>query len=370
VFVRQIHVHGFRNLRSQPIDLSPGINLFVGDNGQGKTNLLEAIHVLAALRSFRTPSLKELVAHGAERAAIDGAVLRDEVPMQLRVVLEKGIRRAWMGSRPVQNVKDYLGQLKAIAFSPDDVSMIKGAPPNRRRFLDHAVFLFCPDHLRTMREFRTSLAARNRLLKESFGRPDRDLIDSFSLTLARAGASVSKARRALFSRLEPSASRFLTELEGRDAEVSLEYQPGWDMGENPTAEALHSALTRRFERDLQRGSTGVGPHLDDFDVRLNGQSARHFASQGQQRSASVALLLAVVEEALRAGSEKPVVLLDDVSSELDSSRRECLFRYVLSLESQVLITTTDPRSVEGVISRVDRRFSVRAGRIEGDGSLC
>ncbi len=367
MFVRQIQIAGFRNLTPQQIELSPGINLFVGDNGQGKTNLLEAIHVLAALRSFRTPSLKELVAHGAERAVIEGGVLRDDVPFQLKVLLEKGIRRAWMGCRPVHNVKDYLGQLKAIAFSPDDVSMIKGAPPTRRRFLDYVVFLFFPEHLRTMRDFRTALSSRNRLLKESLGRPDRDLLDSFSQTLARAGAAVSRARRDLFARLQPGVARFLGELEGPDAEVRLEYQPGWEMGKDPTPEALHAALGRRLERDLQRGSTGVGPHLDDFDVRVNGQSARRYASQGQQRSASVALLLAVVGEALREGSERPIVLLDDVSSELDAKRRECLFGHVLSLGSQVLITTTDPRSVEGVSARVERRYAVESGRIVGVG---
>jgi DNA replication and repair protein RecF len=368
VHVKQIQLNGFRNLAQQQIDLSPGINIFVGDNGQGKTNILEAVHVLSCLRSFRPARLNELINHQQSQALISSTLESGGIPIQMRIIIDEKGRRLWMGERAVRNVADYLGRLNLVAFTPDDLSMVKGAPSVRRRFLDRSAFLFWPEHLVRVREFSTALRARNRLL-QSPEKPDAVVLQSFTQTLAKTGTIVSRNRLRVVKMLTEPLMEILGELLDGVGPIELRYKPGWDLdGE------LDQQLTKRLQKDLLRGSTGIGPQLDDFDLEMNAVSARKFASQGQQRALAVALLLSVVGQVVSGGSEQPVILLDDVSSELDSERRITLFERVRELGGQVLLTTTDERLVSelltGPAAAEAQRFSVCQGvvsRLEAGG---
>jgi DNA replication and repair protein RecF len=358
LIVHSLQVDGFRNLAPQSVELGEGLNLLWGDNGQGKTNTLEAIHLLSSLRSFRACRLRELICHGAPRADLRARLTAGGVPVALRLALEPGGRRTWLGESPARDAADFLGKLQAVAFTPDDLAMVKGAPIQRRRFLDRAAFLFQPAHLLLAREFSAALRARNRLLRT--GRFQADELAAFSETLARLGAELTARRRACVERLDGSFQRVSRELLGRPAATGLELQAGWREADGERG--LRAELQASLERDRRRGTTSIGPQHDDLELGLDGQPARRFASQGQQRCLAVALLLALVDEVVARGGEQPVLLLDDVSSELDAASRRRLFTRVGALAGQVLVTTTD-EDLLGELGAAERCFEVREGRL-------
>jgi DNA replication and repair protein RecF len=367
VHIQSVQLQSFRNLDSQALGLSEGVNLFVGDNGQGKTNLLEAVHFLSSLRSFRSASLAEMIAHGQERAELSAEMVSGGVPLKLRIALQPSGRNIWVGQKRISNVADYLGRLNVVAFTPDDLAMIKGGPRNRRRFIDRAAFLFQSSHLQAVRDFNLALKNRNQLLRQGMGR-DKHHLDSFTETLARFGSQVTANRQRVVDRLAAPFGRLLRELSGDRIDARIEFNPGWTLpqDESDLESALLAVLNRNLERDQQRRATSVGPQLDDVDVILQEASARRFASQGQQRSAAVSLLLSVVTEVVADGFEQPVILLDDVSSELDEGYRRRLFGQVSDMGGQVLVTTTEPQLVSDLVSGPAKQFRVRAGRVTAE----
>ena len=345
-----------------------GLNLLIGENGQGKTNFLEAIYLLATLRSFRSTSVKDVISFEQEQAEVSGHVETGETPVELRVQLKGSARRLWVGKRSVRAAKDFLGQLKVVAFTPDDLAVIKGGPALRRKLMDRSVFLFEPQHLIRIRDFNQALKSRNRLLREGQRSGlQRDVIDSFSQTMAASGAEISRSRKEVIGRVGERAAKIVTEMVPGSGEVSISFEPGWNMGDRGSADELLQQLRSGLENDLRRGQTCLGPQQDDFSTLLGGGSARKFASQGQQRMAAVALLLAVVQEVVADGGERPVILLDDVSSELDAGRRRMLFERVRELGGQVLITTTDEGLVDELEGQETSRFTVVDGKIQPQG---
>jgi DNA replication and repair protein RecF len=363
VYIRNIRVNGYRNLKNQTIELDTGINLFIGDNGQGKTNTLEAIHLLATLRSFRSTQIRDIICHEGQKAEISGSVISRDVPLELKISITQDGRRLWMGQRSVSIVSDYLGSLKVVAFTPDDLAMVKGGPSIRRKFMDRVVFLFKPEHLKTVRDFNTALKARNKLLKSKQA-VDRQVIDSFSQTLAIHGAQVTKARKDIIEKILEPASKILSHLDDGQERLGLYFKPGWPANESVSADCLLDNLRSGLDQDIRRYKTTRGPQLDDFEILLDNESARRFASQGQQRSCALALLLAIIKQAVEESGQRPVILLDDVSSELDSKRRKQLFEQVIGLGNQVLVTTTDKDLVKDLSCKTQRKFIVSDGMIE------
>jgi DNA replication and repair protein RecF len=366
--IKNVKLSGFRNLKEQSVDLHDGLNLLIGENGQGKTNFLEAIYLLATLRSFRSASVKDVIRFDEQQAEVSGSVETEETPVELRVQLKGSSRRLWVGQRSIRAAKDFLGQLKAVAFTPDDLAMIKGGPVLRRKFMDRAVFLFDPRHLILIKDFNQALKSRNRLLKDGQRNGvQEEVVDSFSKTMADSGAEISHSRKEMIGRVGKRAEEIISGLIPEVEDVSISFEPGWSLDQGTNAEELLRQLRAGLSRDLRRGQTGLGPQQDDFEVTLGGSPARKFASQGQQRMVAIALLLAVVQEVVANGGERPVILLDDVSSELDSGRRKMLFDRVGELGGQVLITTTDEGMVAELKDESVKRFMVEGGKIVGNG---
>ncbi len=353
----------YRNLALQQIDFADGINVFVGGNGQGKTNVLESVYLLATLRSFRSASTKNVIQHGSESAFITAGLTADEIPQEIKIVIEKNGRKVWMGRRCVKSASDYLGVFKVIAFTPDDLAMIKGGPSIRRRFLDGSVFLFKPSHLLLLREFNTALHAYNKLIK-AVGRCEEDVLDCFGRTMARCGAKLSTARRDLVEKLSYRAEEIMHRLNNHRGDFSLVFKPGWkwNAGLEPE-ESLYEQIRTNTNMYRARGHCLHGSQQDDFELLLDGKPARWFGSQGQQKSCALALLMAVVDESLEQGFNIPVILLDDISSELDSQRRSALFEMVAAIGGQVFITATETSLISDIIGRAARRFEVRGGNV-------
>jgi len=361
VRINSIQLDSFRNIENQKIDLCPGMNLFIGNNGQGKTNILEAIHMLSSLRSFRNSRISEMICHGKTNAQLSASVQKNNLSLDLKLELDFSGRKIWVGNKQARSISDYLGKLAVVAFTPDDLLMIKGAPANRRRFMDRSCFLIKKSHLDAVKSFNASLKSRNKILS-SGEFEDIQLLDSFSSTFSKWGWMVSKNRKELVEQLENDFSDIIEELSDKELSGKLRYICGWKDGPGSDADHLFGKLKDCYERDKFRKSTSIGPQLDDFDVLLHMKKARKFGSQGQQRSCAVALLLSIVNIITELGMERPIILMDDISSELDSNVRKRLFEIIKRLNAQTIVTTTEESLIDDLVPQ--SLFRVKKGTVK------
>jgi DNA replication and repair protein RecF len=339
-----VDVHDFRNVADARLEPSPRATILVGANGQGKTNLLEAIYFACTLKPLRAARLVELVRFGAAAATVGADVDGPGGVRRVAVEVAPGARTAFLDGKPQERLDAYFEGLAAVCFSPDDLLLVKGGPEGRRRFLDRAAFNRWPAVLAEARDYVRALRARNAALRAS----DADVEASFRAPLVRAGARLLRRRLDLLAELAPRVERAYSEISGPGAPTArLAYRAAASLRLPGTEEDLSArlgdALAARAERDRERGYTSAGPHMDDLALELDAHGARPFASQGQQRALVLALKVAEIEN-LRAGlGRPPLLLLDDVSSELDPDKNRFLLEYLRRLPGQAFLTTTDRR---------------------------
>ncbi len=384
MIVTSVKLLNFRNLDKIQLDVSPQINIFLGRNGQGKTNLLEGLCYLALGRSHRGSGDREIVGFGAEgfhvalegRAA-SGAAFRLEASVAL-----DGSKKLKLDGQPLARNSDLVGRLSAVLFNPDEIDLTKGSPDHRRRFLDYTLSVISAEYFRHLVEYRRVLAQKNRLLKER-GRDLAAEIEAWDEELAVTGAPLVQARAAVIAPLQGAAAEAYAALDAAGARLSmaLESSAGLGQGAGPSAgrgeaegqsaepdgesvtDRLRAALRRARDRERALGFAIVGPHRDRLRLRLGGRSLRRYGSQGEMRSAAIALKLAQAELIYQRTSERPVVFLDDIFSELDHGRTEALQRR-LHRDHQLFVATARPEDVramrgwEGV-----KAWSVREGRV-------
>ena len=353
----------FRNLLDARVSLGGHTTVLFGANGQGKTNFLEACYLLCTLRPLRAHKLAEMVRiGGGPSARVAG---RFELPGGIREVdVEVGRdgRNASVDGKAVRDPDELFGGLATVAFTPDDLAVVKEGPEGRRRLLDRAVQNRHPAHLSDARDYLRALRSRNQLLRQG---ADPGLVASFDGPLAAIGARLRARREQVLEEVRPRAATTFAEVARGEAPLQLAYlAAGRDsdqLGEGgPSLEMrLLEALQRRLPRDRERGYTSVGPHADDLGIALGDKSARLYASQGQARAVVLAFKIGEIENLRAAQGRAPLLLLDDVSSELDPSRNAWLMEYLAALSGQVVLTTTDPSLVaksavrEAVFQRVD-----------------
>ncbi len=378
VRIDRLSVEGFRNLRQVRLDLNPRFNCFTGSNAQGKTNLLEAVALLADLRSFRAGRTEDWVVEGGERAHIKGRARAGELDYAVSLSIGRGTRRLVVNDKPVRRHKDYLGQLPSVAFSPEDVRLAKGSPDARRRFLDRALSLVRPGYWDLALEYKQVLKRRNALLKAR--KAHGELFDLYSEKLAECGAAIDQARASMTADLQRLSRQAVAAVSENSEVLELSYlsSPPDEtqalFGDSSSVEgaetspdrvaALTQALQRKAPHDRERGYTSVGPHTADLGIRLDGRLAQTSASQGQHRTLALALKVAEVEIVHAARGVFPILLVDDLSSELDAGRRARLFDYLTRSGGQVLLTSTDPEIGAGLAPYGLAAFTVRAGLIE------
>ena len=358
----KLKLASFRNL--QNIELAPGrkFNVFYGNNGQGKTNLLESIYLLATMKSFKQAKNSELIAFGGEFALIKGVVERDQVRREIALLLEKQGKKAKIDAKLATRLDDFFGNLNVVLFTPEEISMVRGGPELRRRYLDRAVFTCDLSYLSAYHDYAKILKNRNALLKVS----ENTGIEIWTEQLVQAAQLVIARRRAYLAEIGKLLQRFYTEIAGNDETVQIEYRlHGVDekaFAEDP-ARALYNALKAHAAEERRRLSTAIGPHRDDLYFGLNGRSARHFASQGQQRCFVLALKMAEIEYITSCFEAPPVLLLDDMTSELDRERNVNLMEFLKKREMQVFITTTSLQNVaiEGIED--NKTFRISKGQI-------
>jgi DNA replication and repair protein RecF len=342
--VRLLHlgIADFRNIQGASFEPGPRATLVYGPNGHGKTNLLEAVYFLCTLRPLRATRLSELQRFGQERCRVEGEVRIAGLDRSIAVLVDQGTRTAQVDGKTTRDLEAYFGGISVVAFTPDDLAVVKGAPEHRRRHLDRAVFNRFPAFLAESRTYARVLRSRNRLLREGAATP---LIQAFDPPFAEAAARIVSRRRALLSELGERYSQTLGALSGGELRGVLSYRPEGipaGVGEEDLASAYLEAAEGRLERDRQRGYTGLGPHTDRLRFLLDGRAARSFASQGQQRAMVLAWKIAEIENLRDHLGHQPLLLLDDVSSELDPERNRQLLAYLTAFDGQVILTTTDP----------------------------
>lgn len=339
----RLSVRRFRNLEDTTLELSPGVSVVFGQNGQGKTNLLEAIWFLAALRPLRGSRIADLVRFDEETGEVEGTVVED-VTSVLSVRIVGGRRQNTVDGKRPASIADHADHLKVVAFTPDDLTVAKGSPGDRRAWLDRVCFTRWSSYLADHRTFTHALKSRNRLVKEArkTGRIPSELT-AFDDALAVAAAPVMVARRKVLAELGEESQALFREVTGTTLDFTLDYAPSVTVPEDgDAATALSQALAGSRSDDLARGFTTVGPQQDEVALALDGREVRTFASQGQQRAAVLAMKIAEIENLERTLGRVPMLLLDDISSELDPTRNAHLLRYLTTFTGQVVLTTTDP----------------------------
>lgn len=335
MYLRKLWLTDFRGYETAEVSFAPGLTAVVGPNGHGKTNLLEAIGYLATLGSFRGAPNDALVRAGTDRAIIRAEGEREGRSLLLEAELSRnGRNRAQLNRQPLRRARDLLGALRVTVFSPDDLALVKASPGDRRRYLDETLVALHVrnDQMRT--DLERVLRQRAALLKGSGGRLNAEVeltLDVFDAKLSTVGDALARARQELVAELEPVLSDAYDRVARESADVRVRYEPPW------MANGLAAALLQARKDDLRRGVSTVGPHRDDLDLAIGGLPARTHASQGEQRSLALALRLAAHEVVTRRTDTAPVLLLDDVFSELDPDRSEALLHSLP--EGQTVLST-------------------------------
>ncbi|MEU9763039.1 DNA replication/repair protein RecF [Streptomyces sp. NPDC047985] len=371
--VTHLSLADFRSYARVEVPLDPGVTAFVGANGQGKTNLVEAVGYLATLGSHRVSSDAPLVRMGADRAVIRAAVTQGERSQLVELELNPGkANRARINRSSQVRPRDVLGIVRTVLFAPEDLALVKGDPGERRRFLDELITARSPRMAGVRSDYERVLKQRNTLLKSAAmarrhgGRSmDLSTLDVWDQHLGRVGAELLARRLDLIATLQPLADKAYGDVAPGGGPVTLEYRSsvGTDVGAGTREELyerLIEALAQARKQEIERGVTLVGPHRDDLLLGLRGMPAKGYASHGESWSYALALRLASYE-LLRGEGNEPVLVLDDVFAELDARRRERLAELVAPGE-QVLVTAAVDDDVPGVLAGA--RYAVSAGEVE------
>ncbi|MBD5131186.1 MAG: DNA replication/repair protein RecF [Clostridiales bacterium] len=343
--VTVLKVKDYRNAAERTVELCPTRNAFVGANARGKTNLLEAVYFAGVGKSFRTPRDRELIKNDAPRAYISVTADKDTGSETVQIVIDRAVnKRVAINGVPITRMSELMGVCPVVLFCPDGLKIVKDAPADRRRFMDISLCQISKAYFAALSQYDKILQSRNKLLKS--GGANDSTLAPWNELLADVGAKVIKSRRGFINKLAPIAQDKHSFLSGGKETLSLEYEGAGGEG----VDGIKAELLRRFEADRESDYrlkyTHSGPHKDDIKISVDGVDLRAFGSQGQQRTAALAMKLAETKLLEDALGTSPVLLLDDVFSELDAGRRKKLLDTLDGLQS--IITTTDKTDFDGV----------------------
>lgn len=380
VFLENITFRNFRNYEQLDLHFSAKKNLLIGGNAEGKTNILEGIYFLSTAKSHRTNQDNELIQHEKRWFYIKGKALSLNSSTVVEIINTfDDKKRIKINGKSQGRISSVLGKINTVMFSPEDLSLMKGAPSDRRRFLDILISRINPSYLRLLGEYQSTLKQRNELLKrirddKSKSTKLEDSLDSWNILLAEFGSAIIRQRTLAISELSGIAAEMHKKLTESHEELKIEYHSELlskqEMGDLPNInERFIDNLRKLVDSDIKQGATSLGPHRDDLAFTIDSLDVRKFCSQGQQRTGVLALKLANLELTNSKIGEYPIVLLDDVTSELDEKRISFLFDLLSNIPVQTFLTATNLNN--GLLKKFFRSnkadyniFFVNNGKVE------
>lgn len=337
MYIESVELSNFRNYESLKLNFSEGTNIFYGDNAQGKTNILESVYLCGTSKSHRGSKDKEIIRFGEQESHIRMNVIKDHlnyrIDMHLRKNRAKGVA---INGIPIRKARELLGVVNIVFFSPEDLNIIKNGPGERRRFLDQELCQLDKIYLTDLAGYNHAVNQRNRLLKDISFRPElKNTLDVWDMQMVRYGKEIIRKRKEFTEELNEIISEIHGSLTGGLEKTEIVYEP------NVKEEEFENALCRNQEREIHMKMSLFGPHRDDFSVKINGIDIRRFGSQGQQRTAALSLKLSEIYLVKKKIKDMPVLLLDDVLSELDSNRQNYLLDSIHDVQTMITCTGLD-----------------------------
>lgn len=362
MFLKQLRLYQYRNLENQDLLFHPRMNFFVGRNGQGKSNIVEAIHLVSSTRSFRSNVLQEVVRWSTQESSVFGQIENEHGSDELGVSLSHGRRQIYCNGDTIRNAQHYLTLFPTVTFVPQSVDLVFGPPNERRRLFDRYTSLLYPGGFEAFLKYKKFLQSKNALLKAKSH--DRRQLDTLNELLADSAVIITHSRFQFLDLLIEEVKNTYSALAPEDKEVHLElYSSLLHKGASHCSrDEFLKVMSEQLPNEIRRGSTLVGPHLDDFLFFLGGKNARNFASQGQARSIALSVLIAIVSAIWTVHQKSPALLLDDFSSELDQERMIRFFKLLFNKNSQVFVTGTELVPIAKECSEYEI-FEVKSGLV-------
>ncbi|ANB59661.1 DNA replication/repair protein RecF [Anoxybacteroides amylolyticum] len=368
MLLTHLSLKNYRNYNSQEVTFANHVNIILGENAQGKTNLMEAIYVLAMAKSHRTANDKELIRWEAEYAKIEGRAMKRNGPLSLQLVVSKKGKKAKINHIEQRKLSQYIGHLPVVLFAPEDLYLVKGGPQVRRRFIDMEIGQISPVYMHDLSLYQKILQQRNHYLKALQTRQQRDetMLSVLTEQLVELAAKITLKRYEFLRLLQKWAEPIHHEISRGLENLSIRYHPSVDVSEKIELSRIVEAYSEKFvkikEKEIERGLTLAGPHRDDLSFDVNGKDVQTFGSQGQQRTTALSVKLAEIELIFKETGDYPILLLDDVLSELDDFRQTHLLNAIRQ-KVQTFVTTTSIDGIEHDVIKEAAVYHVCSGQI-------
>lgn len=365
MYINKIRLINYRNINDIFLEFNPNLNILIGYNGQGKTNLLESIYLLGTGSSHRTSIDKELINWKKKEALIQVLLIKKNQSLKLSLKMEGSSKHVKINNTPLDKFSELIGNLNVVLFSPEDLYLVKGGPSKRRNFINMEVSQVSSYYYYTLNKYRHVIKQRNNYLKEIKRRSSStELLEIWNEKLVELGSRIIDKRLEVIEKLQILARLSHRSITNGSESLSIEYESSLSNNpdKNETSLIFRNDLANNKDREIERGYTLVGPHRDDLVLKINDIDVRKYGSQGQQRTAALALKLAELEFMKSETGEYPVLLLDDVFSELDEKRRDTLLNLIAD-KIQTFITTTDINLPDKLNKCSYRIFEVEEGEI-------
>ncbi len=347
-----ISLYNFRNYQKLNIDLNEGLNFFVGNNGSGKTNLLEAIYFLALAKSYKTNETN-LIRVNNQFARISSHIINNQYSFDLKIIISEKGKKVLINDKKIKKLSDYIGNLKVLSFLPEDIMIIKSSPKDRRYFIDIIYGQIDRYYLNELSNYKLLLKQRNELLKQltESDKPDMILLDVITEQLSISAGKIISFRKGFVKQINNQLQSMYQFITDKKHDFVFTYNPSVE-------ENIEKVMKSKYKTDLLLGTTNIGPHRDDYEFLFDNLQAKNHASQGEQRIMILGLIFAIANIIYNNNKERPVFLLDDVFSELDSIKQNKIIKYLIKLNAQTIITTTSLKNIEKTILQDAKIFKI------------
>ena len=360
MILKSITLKNFRTYKAQSLSFHKKFNLIYGNNAQGKTNLLESIYFLCSFRPFKQVKTEDLITFGENNAGIKGEIQSENDFNEIYISLVKGKKTVRLNGKIVYRLSKYVGRFNVVLFLPSDLRIIKGAPSIRRNYIDALISNLQIEHIKDLKDYSKTLSHRNAILSKSQNISESGL-EVWDENLAEIGSRLVKRRINIIRTLKRELNNVYNSTSGVDSEINIKYRANYDMTGN-ISESIKSFLKTNFSKDKLRGYTSVGPHRDVITFSIDDNDASSFASQGESKNLVLAIKASEISLFEKYKGKKPILLLDDITSELDKNRKSFLFNLLEEYAGQVFVTST---AVDEIPYKGDKKvFEVTKGRAE------